>query len=206
MKFDKRQLEIRYYAPIQMRPFSEQKTDPDMVLKKGVTLLENFGYTVLLSSGTLLGFVREKGFIPYDTDIDVHVVVDTQSVQVEPPHILHVLEAFKGSGFKLVRIMAYEKNKIMQLAFTYEDTIFDIEFVYTDLDKDFYITVHEHGYYEYDPHYFEVYADISRKERRYKSPSPVKNYLAHRFGKDWKTPRGAKGPWQKDASNLVLWE
>lgn len=189
-----------------MRPFSEQKTDPDMVLKKGVTLLENFGYTVLLSSGTLLGFVREKGFIPYDTDIDVHVVVDTHSVQVKPAHIIQVLEAFKGSGFKLVRIMAYEKDKIMQLAFTYEDTIFDIEFVYTDLDKDFYITVHEHGYYEYDPYYFEVYADISRKERRYKSPSPVKNYLAHRFGKDWKTPRGSKGPWQNDASNLVLWE
>ena len=206
MKFDKQKLEIRYYSAVTMRPFSDQKVDSDMVLKKGVELLEKLGYTTLLASGTLLGFVRDRGFIPYDTDIDVNVVVSSDSILISPPHILQVINAFKGNGFTLLRVMAYDKTRIMQLAFTYEDTIFDIEFIYTDIDKDFYVTVHEHGYYEYDPHYFEVYADISRNGRRYSSPSPVKQYLAHRFGKDWKTPRGAKGPWQKDASNLVLWQ
>lgn len=42
--------------------------------------IENLGYEAFLNSGTLLGVVREGGFLPHDDDIDLAVVLKSQGL------------------------------------------------------------------------------------------------------------------------------
>lgn len=52
-----------------------QLTENEM-LKDVVKVCEQYGITYYLSSGTLLGAIRHKGFIPWDDDIDIEIPVN----------------------------------------------------------------------------------------------------------------------------------
>lgn len=72
----------------------------DNFIKNGLNVLEKFdeamtknGYAYSLAFGTLLGAVREHGFIKHDFDIDVFVWIDDYDTKM--------LEVLKEHGFEL---------------------------------------------------------------------------------------------------------
>ena len=58
------------------RQFSIQKNIDDTleILQKIINKLEQYKIQYYLDFGTLLGAVREKGFIPWDNDVDISVI------------------------------------------------------------------------------------------------------------------------------------
>lgn len=189
--FNREKLEITWFNYPNLDPLSG-KPQAISVLKEGYDLISKIR-PAILSSGTLLGIVRDNKLIPHDTDIDVNILVDTTNPPV----------GLSFSGFKLIRTMFYE-GLPMQYVFEKDDVVFDIEYIYRDLHPDRFVTVHEHGYYLYDPKYFQKFEEIEFEGKKYLAPSPVREYLTHRYG-DWETPKTEKGAWQEDATNLVKW-
>jgi len=163
--------------------------DAMKILNLGTAALKAVGIEYKVGGGTLLGLVRDKDFIPHDTDLDVDVCVKG-SVNKEIGDLVNLM-TFKG--FDVIRQQTYE-DKFMQLAFIHTGThiIFDIYFYYEKLLKghDF-INVNEHGILMYPATYwFNI--------------MPVEEYLSLRYGDNWRTPQGSKSDWELDAERLMI--
>ena len=165
-----------------MQPLGDKDVFASM--NRGAKLLNDVKYW--FSAGTVLGLVREKGWIKHDTDIDAEVAVENED------DIQHIVYRFITNGYKLIRVMMHE-DKPMQIAFLHDDMIiFDIYFYYRAED----------GWYNYNeggtlkmPNKF---IDETEKVLGFTCPSPVEEYLEARYG-DWKTPRTEKQDWRIDA-------
>ena len=203
--FNKEKVLIKYYEQVNLRPLSELDAEPDLVLKEGCEIAEALGYEPLLASGTLLGIVRDKKLIPHDTDLDVNILVDKESRVLTVDGFKEFIKVYNLKGFRVIRVMLYH-GTLMQVVFKKGAVIFDVEFIHKDLLFDWYTTVHEHGYYRYDKKFYEDLGTTTFKGVQYKTPHPVKMYLAHRYGLGWKKPTKEKGKWEEQAGNLVLWK
>lgn len=102
------------------------------VLKQFDDCCEEYGFKYALAFGTLLGAVREKGFIKTDDDIDLYMWIDDYT-----PELPKALERF---GFKWKHSFIVDDQK-----FAREDT-----FSYKDVDVDiFYLYQSEEFQYPY---------------------------------------------------------
>lgn len=98
-------------------------------------LLTSNGISYSLAFGTLLGAVREKGFIPHDEDIDVAIWKDTNYIEIE--------RVLTKNGFSLIRRTETDNGN-----FSREDTymkkgvLIDVFTFYPYDDKNSYTTVY----------------------------------------------------------------
>lgn len=94
--------------------FDEYKNTAIELLKETIQILNEFNINYFLISGTLLGYVRHKDFIPWDDDIDL--IVDSKITEV----ITQIIEKynFKLSFLNIVDCYFYKfcfKDKVLPI-------------------------------------------------------------------------------------------
>jgi phosphorylcholine metabolism protein LicD len=143
-----------------------------------------------ISSGTLIGLYRDKKLIPFDTDLDVNVLMDVK-------HPVTI----KLKGFKPVRSMFYD-DLPMQTAYIKEKVIFDIYYFYTGIQRGKAINYNDHGIIKKPMKFIEKLSTLEHENVCYPIPNHVEQFLKWRYG-NWKIPRINKQPWQQDAEHLT---
>ena len=171
--------------------------DANATLIAGVKVLEQSGIKWWLSAGTILGLYRDGDFIPHDTDIDIGVEGDHYNNQEK---INKLMVAFQKNGFRLIRTMFYG-DYTMQLAFIDKrNIIFDLYFFYPIFNE--MINYNNGGILTKPSKLFSSLGKMEFKGYEYNCPNDIDEYLAFRYGEDWKVPKIKKGDWRKDAANL----
>lgn len=95
--------------------------------------LSNNGFVYSLGAGTLLGAIREKGFIKHDEDIDVFMWIDDFSSE-----LIKVLQEY---GFVLRHSYIVEGGTLgREDSFVYKGVQVDIFYVYPAIDQHPYFT------------------------------------------------------------------
>lgn len=156
--------------------------------------LSNTGFTCFCDFGTLLGFVRDGGFILHDNDIDL-AIVDSQSFNWE------ILEAtLKTFGMRKLHYYTYH-NKITEQTYAFEDGLTVDFFLYEYLSNGSMIT---YVYYKNHDMVYNNSHDRSVKALIYPSVDSVEQYNVHGisvtvpsnyekrlediYGKSWRVP------------------
>lgn len=161
-------------------PYRLEGKNPLEVLLKGLSHFKDREYW--LSAGTLLGFHRDGGFIPYDTDIDIAVFGD-EEINLPPE-------------FKKLRFIDIG-GKPMQRAYVYQPTnvIFDIFHYYEDGDQIY--NTQEKGTIKRTAALVKPLIKKQYLGHEFTVPNDIDAYLTEWYG-DWRTPVvGGKTEWQK---------
>jgi phosphorylcholine metabolism protein LicD len=171
---------IRYYMPFSIDPLEGK--DVQSVLDDGIKQITAKHW---ISSGTLLGLYRDKGFIPHDTDIDVNVL-DSAEIELR--------------GFDLIRKM-WHQDRIMQTAFIKDTVIFDIYYFYSDSKPQFAVNYNEYGVIEKPLGFLTDLDSLEFNGQSYPTPHDIPMFLNWRFS-DWQTPKKNKDSWELDATHI----
>jgi hypothetical protein len=101
------------------------------VLKKFDDIATRHSISYFASYGTLLGFMRDGGFILHDNDIDFGIVAG----QMTPVQLLNILLT-QETGFEFVRALEF-KSRITVVTIRYKKIIIDFFFYERDGDRTF---------------------------------------------------------------------
>lgn len=158
-----------------------------IMLKKIVKAFNNIKIPFFLSSGTCLGYFREKKFIDHDYDIDIGIF--------EKDYSPVILDELKKMGFILYRFFGDLKTGC-EFSFYYPNKIIGKK-------AKFDLFLH---YFEEDSIYWNAFISKTKKKIKYKVPKftlkevkfmgldilvphPTKRYIKSHYGKDWFIPK-----------------
>ena len=145
-------------------------------------ILDRLKIKFYLNDGTLLGAIREGGFIPWDKDIDLRIPAEDQGP--------HICEEFKKKGFKCKKAILYhnlistyvvKKRKIhadIALNHYYEPEDVNISLSGGPTIQN---AVHPAKFYRGD--YFVDFLGVSARVS-----NPPEEILEWIYGKDWRVP------------------
>lgn len=146
-------------------------------------VLDASGATWFLTSGLLLGHVREGRILPWDLDVDLGIFADDAET---------VRQAFKDAGWQ------FRRDFLSQMWPVHGNTKVDIHTHYREGDQVYKL----HGKQQrirmdHPAHLFENLQPTVFYMRECLMPSPPEEYLEVMYGEDWLTP---KREWQWDES------
>jgi len=197
-------LELRHWRPFNIEPIEGKEALKTM--QRGCEILQKTQTNYWISSGNLLGVVRDKKLIPHDTDIDVNVSLEFDSLDANIKS-KQILLGFTNDKFEVIRTVVY-KNHFMQLAFmdTKTDVIFDIYFFYSGIEARFGVNLNPEGVIKKPIKFINRTNILVYNGVTYPIPRYLTQFMEWRFGKDWRTPAKSKIPWQNEAPNLIKWK
>ena len=116
-----------YSVPARRRRL--KKYGPEVV-KDLADVFRRWNIQAFAAYGTMLGFVRDNGFIPHDDDMDIGVMPGT----ISPQELMRILLE-KEKGFKLLFVFKY-KEKVTEFKVEYKKIPIDF-FFYEVKDGEF---------------------------------------------------------------------
>lgn len=174
-------------------PFDITKPMPECrydVMKEGCQILDGLNISYVLSDGTLLGLYRDGELIPHDTDIDVAVVLPTDTGSIIREFIKH--------DFSIGRfVLAY--GQVRQIVFYKNETLFDIIFYQKVGDK--VLAFNEKDFYfMHNANHYKNTSKLNCNGYAFSIPNDTEGWLAYVYGNDWKQPKPKPKNWREDVS------
>lgn len=176
-----------------------------------ISAMEGLNLNLFVDYGTLLGFVRDGGFIAYDDDLDFGFVnrTDDQGVWLE------IEEHAKKAGFRKIRQFSYD-GLITEQAYERKGLTLDIfshpasangmmsAFGYETHAGVVYKDEHEMTVIQHLTSKVEEIDSLFVHGKEYPVPKNFTEYLGDVYGKTWKTPL-PRGEYEQDAhaSNCI---
>lgn len=148
-------------------------------------ILDAAGVTWWLTSGVLLGHIRDGAWIPWDLDVDLGIW---------PQDVDRVRRAFRQAGWP------FRRDHDAQMWPVHGNTKIDLHTHYRDEAADTVYKLHgkrQHLRMDYPAQLFGDLRPTIYYLRRCLMPSPPEEYLECQYGPDWLTP---KRGWKWDTS------
>lgn len=128
LKFIFRPIFYRYLKYINNKRNQQFRKNAINVLQKFTDVLTNNHFEYTLAFGTLLGAIREKGFIKHDFDIDIAMWAEDWTPKLQ--------ECLEQSGFKLYHSYEIADGRLgREETYEYNNITIDIFYFYPPLDK-----------------------------------------------------------------------
>lgn len=162
------------------------------IIKNVQKMLTAAGYVFFFDMGTLLGIVREGRLLKHDMDIDLAVVVNSEEDKIK------LKELFAANGIIEKFRYTVDGIGIVEQSFSCRNVKFDINYYYTEGDKDVCYLIYcdvENKYPDGHqdvvklvcPHISETQT-ISFQGIEINAPKKPEQYLAVRYGENWRIP------------------
>lgn len=192
------------YITVKGKPFFYQETDyntcgqhvlnpqdAEYILIKTKEILDRNNINFMPMFGTLLGIVRQNGFIPNDHDMDIAIWGKDRQ------NLIDLIPEFEKEGIKFTRCS--------------EPYVYT--FIYKSADCDFYTLMDSEKIYSwryvklvamYIPRYFFTKTQqIEFLGTTFNVPQNPERLLTYFYGKDWRIPKSGKPA--RVQSKLLFW-
>ena len=170
-----------------MDPMAAEK-----VLKESKEILDDHGIVFLMQSGSCLGAVRDKAFIPWDDDMDIASVIGINGLGPELIDI--VIKEFTARGY-------YCKINYSNLNDPPYSISYSVIKDWTRLDWSCMRVVDGHVYsfpgIKVPASQFTDPLEIDFLGEKFHVPNPPEQYLRLKYGPEWMIPKKA-GAYEKD--------
>lgn len=166
-----------YYTPQKLTYENEHPIDVN-VAKENLLLFNKVAkandFEFILFFGTLLGAIREKGFIKHDTDIDL--------VTTNENKLLDIIPQLQQNGFKFVRYYVHEHNVIY--SFSRNGVYLDVYLAEKNGSKEYFVSR-----LKIPKTFIENLKTISFLNDSFFISAKYEKFLILHYGKDWRIPK-----------------
>jgi len=152
----------------------------ERLLLEAKEIMDGFGVKFFLRQGTCLGAVRDNAFIPWDDDLDLGVLLQSNGFTEES--IEPVLAAFRERGYYAPQ--AESSNSVIYSSVLKDNTRIDLLF-HRIIDEQIY---HWPGVW-FPVKLFHHLKEITFLGKTFSVPNPPEEYLRIKYGPNWRTPK-----------------
>ena len=151
----------------------------ERLLLEAKEIMDRLGVKFFLRQGTCLGAVRDNAFIPWDDDLDLGVILDSNGFTQQS--IESVLVAFRQSGY----YVQTERSNSVTYSTALKDNI--------RIDILFHQVIREQIYHWpgiwLPARLFYQLKEIPFLGKTFSVPNPPEEYLQIKYGPNWRTPK-----------------
>ena len=173
------------------QPLDVTKAKARSILKEAKQILDRLGVGFFLRQGTLLGAIRDNGFIPWDDDLDLGSVIGLHGFTEKS--VDRVVAAFRDNGFftKVERqdqcIYVPMMKSSIRIDWMCYRIIYDSTFHYPGV--------------RIPVRLFTNLKEIDFVGEKFHVPNPPEEYLRFKYGEEWMVPK--KTGFEKDVVDLI---